>query len=208
RRGVSDQGIEEGALEIKIEFTYRGEDRTDIRNHYRQLWAWLRNRGQLGELIFDEEPDKSYYARVIGMTELEEFIHISKGELTFFIPDPDALGKVSEKRIAGLGIGHVDSTREDFMKGILTNLTTERINGDDDLVLEKYGTLFLDNAEWDDGTYEDMMKTSEELTLYRGTGAHKSISATEEWNDSEQSENTIGVYGNLVLDNIPEYFMQ
>ena len=211
RRGVADQGIEEDALEIKVTFLYQAPNVIELRNHLRYVWAWLRNGGQLGELIFDDEPDKTYIARVIGLTELDEIIARSEGELTFLIPDPDALGKTAEQRIAGLGVGQVDSTEDDFAKGTLSNVTTETRAGQTDLILAKYGDPWSSTirTEWDQGEMDFTMKTPDgKLTLERGSGAHRTISTTAEWSDSTENSNTAGNGGNLELSSIPTYYMQ
>lgn len=208
RRGVSDQGIEEGALEIRVSFSYQALNVIDLRAHLRQVWAWLRNGGQLGELVFDDEPDLKYMARVVGLTELDEIIARSEGEITFLIPDPDALGKMDEQRIAGLGVGQVDSTAADFAKGTLSNVTTEVRAGQTDLILAKYGDPWLTTirTDWDSGTYEEMMRAPDgKLTLQRGSGAHRTINTTAGWNDHSGRSNTSGSGNKLVLSNIPTF---
>lgn len=211
RRGVADLGIEEWALEIRVSFHHKSPNMTGLRNHLRQVWAWLRNRGELGELIFDNEPDKVYLARVVGLTELDEFISFSQGELTFLVPDPDALGKEDEQRIAGLGIGRVDSTAEDFMQGQLSNLAIETIGGQTDLILEKYGDPWEKRiqTEWEQGTMDGMMKAPNgRLTLQRGSGAHRTINTSAGWNDASESQNVVGQNDRLVLSNIPTYIIR
>ncbi|EGK12955.1 RTX toxin and Ca2+-binding protein [Desmospora sp. 8437] len=211
RRGVSDQGIEEGALEITVPFYHKAPNMLDLRAHMRQVWAWLRNGGQMGELVFDDEPGLKYMARVVGLTELDELVSLTQGEVTFLIPDPDALGKMDEQRIAGLGVGQVDSTPEDFAKGTLSNVTTETRAGQTDLILAKYGDPWQSTirTNWDLGTYDEMMKAPDgKLTLKRGSGAKRKINTTAGWNDYSSRSNTKGASNKLVLDNIPTYYFQ
>lgn len=211
RRGVSDQGIEEGALEITVPFYHKAPNMVDLRAHMRQVWAWLRNGGQMGELVFDDEPDLKYIARVVGLTELDELVSLTQGEVTFLIPDPDALGKMDEQRIAGLGVGQVDSTPEDFAKGTLSNVTTETRAGQSDLILAKYGDPWesLIQTEWERGEFDSTMKNPDgKLTLQSGAGAKRTINTTAGWNDYSSRSNTKGASNNLVLDNIPTYYMQ
>ena len=211
RRGVSDQGIEEGALEITVPFYHKAPNMVDLRAHMRQVWAWLRNGGQMGELVFDDEPDLKYIARVVGLTELDELVSLTQGEVTFLIPDPDALGKMDEQRIAGLGVGQVDSTPEDFAKGTLSNVTTETRAGQTDLILAKYGDPWesLIQTEWERGEFDSTMKNPDgKLTLQSGAGAKRTINTTAGWNDYSSRSNTKGASNNLVLDNIPTYYMQ
>ncbi|MFD1425508.1 distal tail protein Dit [Kroppenstedtia sanguinis] len=210
RRGVSDQGIEEDALEIKVSFSYQALNAIDLRAHLRQVWAWLRNGGQLGELVFDDEPDLKYVARITGLTELEEIIARSEGEITFLIPDPDALGKMDEQRIAGLGVGNVDSTASDFAKGTLSNVTTEVRAGQTDLILSKYGDPWQSEIkdDWDQGDMNGAKNENGKLTLERSAGAHLKLNSTATWNGSSEKNNTKVESNKLVLSNLPTYYFQ
>lgn len=50
------------------------------------------------ELIFDDEPDRTYMAVIDGEDSLEELIFRGKGELTFICPNPYKLGAVQTKQ--------------------------------------------------------------------------------------------------------------
>ncbi|MCL6573971.1 MAG: phage tail family protein [Bacillus sp. (in: Bacteria)] len=51
------------------------------------LAAWLIT-DQPQELIFDDEPDRTYFAIVDGLLDLDEMIRIGQGTVTFLCPDP------------------------------------------------------------------------------------------------------------------------
>ncbi|SFS75921.1 distal tail protein Dit [Marininema halotolerans] len=88
KAGVYDMGIEVDELQIPIEVLLMGKNALDIREQVRNLAAWLRQQQHLEELIFDDEPDKLYWARLVDETELDEIALSGKGTITFLIPDP------------------------------------------------------------------------------------------------------------------------
>lgn len=90
RPGVYDMGIEVDELQISIDILLISRDLREIREQVRQIAAWLRNNDQLGKLIFDDEPDKYYMARMMDKTELEEVAWTGRGTIMFFAPDPMA----------------------------------------------------------------------------------------------------------------------
>lgn len=90
KAGVYDMGIEVDELRIPIDVLLIGGSLREIREQVRNIAAWLRNNDQLGELIFDDEPDKSYLVRMVDQTELEEIALTGRGTITFFAPDPMA----------------------------------------------------------------------------------------------------------------------
>lgn len=88
RAGVYDMGVEVDELPIPIEVLFQEASLRDMREKVRRVAAWLRNQDQLGELIFDDEPDKYYQVRLIDKTELEEIARSGRGTITFTAPDP------------------------------------------------------------------------------------------------------------------------
>lgn len=56
-----------------------------------ELADWLITE-EPGELIFDDEPDRSYYAIVDGSLDLDEFVDRGQGVITFICPDPYKYG--------------------------------------------------------------------------------------------------------------------
>lgn len=90
KAGVYSMGFEVDELQIPIEVLLVGRSLIEIREEVRSIAAWLRNNDQLGMLIFDDEPDKSYLVRMVEQTELEEMALTGRGTITFLAPDPMA----------------------------------------------------------------------------------------------------------------------
>ncbi|SDX44904.1 putative phage tail component, N-terminal domain-containing protein [Marininema mesophilum] len=206
RRGEADQGIEEGALEIKVPFYVAALGAIDLRAKMRQVRAWLRNAGQLGQLELEDEPGKTYLARWAGSTGLEELGGMSQGEITFYVPDPDAIGETATQRIAGLGVGNVASTASDFATGTLTNLVTETVGDQTDLVLQKYSSWSSQiKTQWETGTMSGMMKdASGFLTLQRGAGATLTKNSDATFSAGTLS-NVVASSNSLKLSTIPKW---
>lgn len=63
---------------------------SDFRTSARDLAAWLDPRNGPKELIFDDEPDKKYFAVVTGNTDFEGLFIKKVAEIEFLCPDPFA----------------------------------------------------------------------------------------------------------------------
>ena len=70
-------------LRIRVRFNYQQKNLSAIR---RVLGLLLVMR-EPAELIFSDEPDRYYMAKVDGSTELEESYQFARGEIEFLIPD-------------------------------------------------------------------------------------------------------------------------
>lgn len=55
------------------------------------LTEWLFTK-EAAELVFDDEPDRIYYAVIDGTLNLEEIVKVGKGIITFICPDPYKYG--------------------------------------------------------------------------------------------------------------------
>ncbi|USK46351.1 distal tail protein Dit [Cytobacillus oceanisediminis] len=64
-----------------------GEDIPSNRKLEEDLAAWLIT-DQAAELIFDDEPDRTYFALVDGSLDWEDIVHFGRGTITFVCPDP------------------------------------------------------------------------------------------------------------------------
>ncbi|MCM3090204.1 MULTISPECIES: distal tail protein Dit [unclassified Cytobacillus] len=62
----------------------------NFRSAIRDLAAWLDPRNGPGELIFDDEPDKKYFAVVTGNTDFEGIFAKRTAEIEFLCSDPFA----------------------------------------------------------------------------------------------------------------------
>jgi predicted phage tail component-like protein len=75
------------------------------------LAAWLIT-DQPQELIFDDEPDRIYYAVVDGSLDLEELVKFGQGTITFICPDPYKYGTEKMIKINGASSFKVNGTAE------------------------------------------------------------------------------------------------
>jgi predicted phage tail component-like protein len=91
RAGVYDFGVELGPREIAIDVTVKSSSQADLRSKVRAIASWL-YQADLAPLVFSDEPDKTYYARLSGSTDLEQIVELGRGTLTFVCPDPYAEG--------------------------------------------------------------------------------------------------------------------
>ncbi|WP_268235856.1 distal tail protein Dit [Kroppenstedtia guangzhouensis] len=208
--GDADQGVEMDGLEIPVEVILAGDSHQDYRAQVRKIAAWLYNGGFTAPLIFDDEPDKKYLARLSGSTDLEQIIAMGRGDLVLYCPNPIAIGKTTRQQISGIGIGEMHSTVADFSNGTLRDMKPIKMNGTGELHLSKYADApWKHTVDWSEGTYSGMMKTSDgKLTLERGEGAHRRITTTTDWNGYSENSNTKGDSNKLILDNLPLYYMQ
>jgi len=76
-------------LEVPILF-FKSE-MMDIQKTKEDLAEWLITES-VEELIFDDEPDRSYFAMIDGSLDLDELIFKGEGVLTFICPDPYKYG--------------------------------------------------------------------------------------------------------------------
>lgn len=91
RAGVYDFGVSMGAREIAVDVTVKGSSQADFRSKVRAIASWL-YQSNLKPLVFADEPDKTYYARIAGSTDLEQIVWVGQGTITFICPDPFAEG--------------------------------------------------------------------------------------------------------------------
>ncbi|OPX86830.1 MAG: Phage tail protein [Pelotomaculum sp. PtaB.Bin104] len=91
RVGVYDFGVYVGSREIAVDVTVTGNSQAELRTKVRSIASWLYTEN-LAPLVFSDEPDKTYYARVSGNTDLEQIAAVSQGTITFVCPDPFAEG--------------------------------------------------------------------------------------------------------------------
>ncbi|USK44653.1 distal tail protein Dit [Cytobacillus oceanisediminis] len=64
----------------------------DIEKIKEDLADWLIT-DQPAELIFDDEPDRVYYAAIDGSLDIEDLVDLGRGEITFICPDPYKYGE-------------------------------------------------------------------------------------------------------------------
>lgn len=99
--GMPGAYLESTDTEVRViqqPITINAKDRMDERKLEEDLSAWLIT-GQPAELIFDEEPDRVYYAVIDGSLDIEDIARFGKGTITFICPDPYKYG-TEEKSIS------------------------------------------------------------------------------------------------------------
>ncbi|BAF60358.1 RTX toxins and related Ca2+-binding proteins [Pelotomaculum thermopropionicum SI] len=99
RAGAIDFGVELGVRQIDVTVTIKAGSYEQLRRKARDIADWL-YQDDLKPLVFDDEPDKAYYARIAGDTEIEEIVFNGQGVLSFLCPDPLATGRLVSQVIA------------------------------------------------------------------------------------------------------------
>lgn len=72
---------------IRQRVFYKGIAEEDLRKLEEEMSAWILTE-QPVPLIFDDEPDRIYYAVVDGSFDIEESLKVGGGTITFVCPDP------------------------------------------------------------------------------------------------------------------------
>lgn len=93
--GMPGAHLESTDTEVRViqqPITINAKDRLDQRKLEEDLSDWLVT-DQPVELIFDDEPDRVYYAVVDGSLDIEDIARFGKGTITFICPDPYKYGE-------------------------------------------------------------------------------------------------------------------
>lgn len=81
RSGTLDYGGDTyNNIEINCRLAYRADALTDMRSQQRAVAAFL---AASGPLVFDDEPDKEYTAKVVNSVSMDEIVRIGTMEVTF-----------------------------------------------------------------------------------------------------------------------------
>lgn len=107
RAGTYYQGHRYGPREIQVGVVLAENTRQNLRATVRSLAAWLAPEGGPRELVFDDEPGKTWFAVLSGDTDLEELAVTGAGTLTFLCPEPYALGAEVQVPFSG-GLAQVN----------------------------------------------------------------------------------------------------
>lgn len=92
--GMPGAYLESTDTEVRIieqPIVINGKDRFDVRKLEEDLAAWLITEKPV-DLVFDDEPDRVYYAVVDGSINTEDIARFGKGTITFICPDPYKYG--------------------------------------------------------------------------------------------------------------------
>jgi len=95
--GAWDYGISYGAKPIEIECTILAESKDDLKAKARRLAGILNPRKGVKPLIFDDEPDVQYFARLANQLPLDQLGAMGTFTIQFTCPDPFTYS-VNERR--------------------------------------------------------------------------------------------------------------
>lgn len=76
---------------LPIPVYFKAENIADLQKIKEEVAAWLIH-DEPKPLIFDDEPDRTYYAVVDGGFDIDEFVRIGSGVIPFVCPDPYKYG--------------------------------------------------------------------------------------------------------------------
>ncbi|MFS0864130.1 distal tail protein Dit [Fredinandcohnia sp. 179-A 10B2 NHS] len=99
--GMAGAYLESTDTDIRViqqPINIEGKDRYDLRKLEEEIALWLITK-EPAELIFDDEPDRVYYAVVDGSLDIEDIVNFGQGTITFICPDPYKYGV--EKPVKG-----------------------------------------------------------------------------------------------------------
>jgi predicted phage tail component-like protein len=83
KNGAIDYGQNDyGTRQIMRKIAYIGDDLPELRTRAREIASWLSSK-QWGKLIFGDEPDKYYLARINDQVGLENLLTVGKADITF-----------------------------------------------------------------------------------------------------------------------------
>jgi predicted phage tail component-like protein len=91
RPGAHFFGKQMNMREFKLEVTITGGSEADLNAKIRDIAKWI-SGDEEEEIVFDKEPDVSYFGYFTGSTDLQELATIGQTTLTFQCPDPYAYG--------------------------------------------------------------------------------------------------------------------
>lgn len=100
--GLYKIGQKTGAREITIGATIIGVSYEEVRKRYETIGDVIRTDDPV-PIVFDDEPDRTYYGMLSGATPLDEAAAIGKATLTFICFDPYKYGGEELREFTGGG---------------------------------------------------------------------------------------------------------
>ena len=85
--------------EIQVPIRIKADSFSNLQELKEDLADWLVTN-EVQELIFDDEPNRTYFAMVDGSLDLNEIVSIGKGAITFICPDPYKYAPVNTMEIS------------------------------------------------------------------------------------------------------------
>jgi predicted phage tail component-like protein len=83
---------------LPIPVAFKASNKGELQSLKENFASWLIH-DEAKPLVFDDEPDRTYYAVVDGSFDLNEFVNLGQGVIPFICPDPYKYG--SEKTVNG-----------------------------------------------------------------------------------------------------------
>ncbi len=68
---------------VEVDIKFIGTSYTELRSRIRSIASWLSSTGDYQELIFDDEPDKYYKAKLYSEVGLQNFFRVGEATLLF-----------------------------------------------------------------------------------------------------------------------------
>lgn len=134
RPGGYNQSTETGIRTLEVPVLIKGNDYPDLQKLKEDLAAWLIT-DEPCELIFDDEPDRIYFAMVDGSLDLDEIIKFGTGTITFICPDSYKYGPlhrgVFESEVASITNSGTTETYPIFRATVKEPITLLDIVTDD-----------------------------------------------------------------------------
>jgi predicted phage tail component-like protein len=97
RAGAYHKSTDIDIRTLEVPVRIKAEDIADLQKIKEDLADWLITES-VEELIFDDEPDRTYYAMIDGELDLDELVNRGKGTLNFICPDPYKYGLTKIQR--------------------------------------------------------------------------------------------------------------
>jgi len=97
RPGAYHKSTDIDVRPLEVPVRIKAESIADLQKIKEDLADWLITES-VEELIFDDEPDRTYYAMIEGELDLDELVNRGKGTLNFICPDPYKYGLTKIQR--------------------------------------------------------------------------------------------------------------
>jgi len=154
--GSYDFGGQLGVREIEFNLVLRANDESDLRAKRRAISSWLSPAKGLGELWWDTEPDKMYYARRFGSAQaLNQNARQGEFSLSMVAPDPYAYSRTEGPlNITSAGDYNLDNLGNEEAAPVIT---IEGTNTSGKVDITFGGKTF---------TYDGPLSTGDRVTVY------------------------------------------
>lgn len=170
---------------IQVELGFVSSGLIDYSNRFRILADWLNPADGVGELTFDHEPDKSYFAVLdeAQLSRVEHVMRMGRGVVTFACPDPFAYSRENVQLVSNGSYVVNDGTAKTYPKfeiDVLKPITSLTIANKS--ITTKLGTnptISLGYA----ATVEQTTYPREQLVF------HDTMQSTDPWQPATQVDN-------------------